>query len=63
MTLQDLFVQQLTLAEFKDGFTKLYPGVLFVDPTMITTMEMRGDNSRFYPELDEVGNVTGGDFR
>ena len=37
-------------------------GVFVVQPGMATTCEFRGDNIRFFPELDKFGNVIGGNF-
>jgi hypothetical protein len=43
-------------------FKAMYPGVQLMLPGMISTMEMRYDNSRFFPQLDKDGRVIGGDF-
>lgn len=43
-------------------FKSMYPGVQLMLPGMISTMEMRYDNSRFFPQLDKDGRVIGGDF-
>lgn len=40
-----------------------YPGLLVVTPGTITTRELRGDNSRYFVELDEQGKVIGGRFQ
>ena len=40
-----------------------YPGLLVVMPGDITTKELRGDNSRYFVELDEDGRVNGGQFQ
>lgn len=45
-----------------DEFKKMYPGVQLMLPGMISTMEMRYDNSRFFPNLDKDGRIIGGDF-
>jgi hypothetical protein len=29
---------------------------------MVSTMEMRYDNSRFFPQMDKDGRIVGGDF-
>lgn len=47
-----------TQAEFK----KTYPGVKLMLPGTISTMEIRYDNSRFFPSLDKDGRIIGGDF-
>lgn len=45
-----------------DEFKKMYPGVQLMLPGTISTMEMRYDNSRFFPNLDKDGRIIGGDF-
>lgn len=45
-----------------DQFRKTYPDVQLVMPGTITTMEFRTNNSRYYPELDKDGRITGGRF-
>lgn len=47
-----------TQAEFK----KMYPGVKLMLPSTIGSMEIRYDNSRFFPTLDKDGRIIGGDF-
>ena len=44
-------------------FHTRYPDVQLVMPGTITTMEMRNNNSRYFPELDKDGHITGGGFR
>lgn len=44
-------------------FHARYPDVQLVLPGSITTMEMRSNNSRYFPELDKDGRITGGGFR
>ena len=44
-------------------FHARYPDVQLVTPDMVTTMEMRSNNSRYFPELDKDGRITGGGFR
>jgi hypothetical protein len=46
----------------QDQFKKMYPGVQLMLPGMISTMEIRYDNSRFFPQMDSDGHVIGGDF-
>jgi hypothetical protein len=45
-----------------DEFKKMYPGVQLMLPGTISTMEIRYDNSRFFPQLDKDGRIIGGDF-
>jgi hypothetical protein len=45
-----------------DQFRKMYPGVQLMLPGMISTMEIRYDNSRFFPQMDQDGRIIGGDF-
>lgn len=45
-----------------DEFKKTYPGVQLMLPGTISTMEMRFDNSRFFPNVDKDGRIIGGDF-
>ncbi|MHA6205731.1 hypothetical protein ACXU4B_15000 [Dyella soli] len=45
-----------------DQFRATYPDVLLVMPGSITTLEFRTNNSRYYPELDHDGRITGGHF-
>lgn len=40
-----------------------YPGLLLVMPNDIATRELRGDNSRYFVELDAEGRVAGGRFQ
>ena len=44
-------------------FLATYPDVQLVMPGTITTMEMRTNNSRFFPEQDATGHIVGGNFR
>lgn len=45
-----------------DEFKKMYPHVQLMLPGMMSTMEMRYDNSRFFPQMDKDGRIVGGDF-
>ena len=45
-----------------EQFKTAYPDVLLVLPGTIATREMRSDNSRYFPELDANGRITGGKF-
>lgn len=45
-----------------EQFKKMYPGVQLMLPGTISTMEMRFDNSRFFPQMDKDGHIIGGDF-
>jgi hypothetical protein len=57
-TIEELFEQKLTLTEFSERL----PGVWVVPPDVITTTEYRGDNTRFFPQLDVNDRVIGGHF-
>jgi hypothetical protein len=57
-TLEELFEMKLSLVEFSEKL----PGVWVVPPDVLTTMELRDDNSRFFPTLDNSGRVVGGHF-
>lgn len=54
--LEALYAQRLTIDEFATEFNKLYPDSYLVRPDVCTTMEMRWDNSRFYPQYEEPAN-------
>jgi hypothetical protein len=43
-------------------FKTAYPDVLLVTPGMITTREMRSNNSRYYGKFDKDGRIVGGNF-
>jgi hypothetical protein len=45
-----------------EQFKAMYPGVQLMLPGTISTMEMRYDNTRFFPNLDKDGHIIGGDF-
>ncbi len=45
-----------------DAFAARYPAVLLVRPGMISTREFRSDRSRYFPDLDDEGRITGGRF-
>jgi len=45
-----------------EQFRITYPDVQLVMPGTITTMEFRSNNSRYYPQLDNDGRITGGHF-
>lgn len=45
-----------------DRFRATYPDVQLVMPGTMTTLEFRSNNSRYYPELDKDGRITGGHF-
>jgi predicted small lipoprotein YifL len=44
-------------------FLATYPDMQLVMPDTITTMEMRTNNSRYFPEQDATGHIVGGTFR
>lgn len=46
-----------------DAFRARYPGLQLVLPGQITTKEFRGDNSRYFAQLDAQGRITGGSFQ
>jgi len=56
----DAFIATHPTAE---QFHARYPDVQLVLPGTVTTMEMRSNNSRYFPELDKDGHITGGGFR
>jgi predicted small lipoprotein YifL len=43
-------------------FRAAYPDVQLVMPGSPSTRELRNDNSRYFPELDKDGRITGGKF-
>jgi predicted small lipoprotein YifL len=43
-------------------FRAAYPDVLLVTPDMSSTRELRNNNSRYFPDLDKDGRITGGKF-
>jgi len=45
-----------------DQFKKMYPGVQLMLPGTISSMEIRYDNTRFFPQMDKDGRIVGGDF-
>lgn len=45
-----------------EQFRARYPDVLLVTPGTMTTMEVRTNNSRYFPELDKDGRIVGGRF-
>ncbi len=45
-----------------EQFAARYPKVFVVRPGTITTREFRADRSRFFPELNAEGRITGGSF-
>jgi hypothetical protein len=45
-----------------EQFRAAYPDVQLLMPGTISTMEFRTNNSRYYPELDKDGRITGGHF-
>lgn len=58
VSFEDFIAKHPTQEQFK----KMYPGVQLMLPGTISTMEMRFDNSRFFPQLDKDGHIVGGDF-
>jgi hypothetical protein len=45
-----------------EQFRARYPDVQLILPGMVATMEFRSNNSRYFPELDQSGRITGGHF-
>lgn len=45
-----------------EQFRAAYPDVQLMLPGMVSTMEYRSNNSRYYAELDASGRITGGHF-
>jgi len=43
-------------------FRTAYPDVMLVTPDMMTTREMRQNNSRYFPKMDADGRIVGGSF-
>ncbi|MGN6480037.1 hypothetical protein [Luteibacter sp.] len=56
----DAFIATKPTAE---QFKAAYPDVLLVMPNTPTTMEIRMNNSRYFPQWDESGHITGGKFQ
>src|SRR5580698_8659449 len=46
----------------QEQFKTMYPGVQLMLPGTISTMEIRFDNTRFFPSQDKDGRIIGGDF-
>jgi hypothetical protein len=55
----DAFIATHPTAE---QFKAMYPDVMLVMPDTMTTREMRQNNSRYFPEFDKNGRITGGKF-
>ena len=45
-----------------EQFHATYPDVMLVTPDMMTTREMRQNNSRYFPKMDADGHIVGGSF-
>lgn len=45
-----------------EQFRAAYPDVMLVTPDMMTTREMRQNNSRYFPKFDAEGRIVGGSF-
>jgi hypothetical protein len=45
-----------------EQFRATYPDVMLVTPDMMTTREMRQNNSRYFPKFDAEGRIVGGSF-
>lgn len=46
-----------------EQFHAAYPDVTLVTPDMMSTREMRQNNSRYFPRLDPEGRIIGGSFQ
>lgn len=46
-----------------DEFRRVYPDVTLVLPGQIATKELRFNNSRYFPQVDSFGHITGGKFQ
>jgi hypothetical protein len=55
----DAFITTKPTAE---QFHAAYPDVMLVTPDMMTTREMRQNNSRYFPKMDADGHIVGGSF-
>lgn len=58
----DRFQQFVALKPTPEQFRLRYPEVSLVLPGDIATKEFRGDNSRYFAELDPQGRIVGGRF-
>ncbi|SEM56102.1 hypothetical protein SAMN02800694_1516 [Luteibacter sp. UNCMF331Sha3.1] len=56
----DVFIATKPTAE---QFHAAYPDVTLVTPDMMTTREMRQNNSRYFPKMDADGRIVGGSFQ
>lgn len=56
----DAFIATKPTAE---QFRAAYPDVQLVMPDSITTMDFRMNNSRYFPQWDSSGHITGGKFQ
>ena len=56
----DAFIATRPTAE---QFHAAYPDVMLVTPDMMTTRELRQNNSRYFPKLDDEGRIVGGQFQ
>ncbi|WP_430391961.1 LPS translocon maturation chaperone LptM [Dyella sp. 20L07] len=45
-----------------EQFRATYPDVLLITPGMVSTRELRNNNSRYFADLDKDGRITGGKF-
>ena len=58
--LKTLYARELTLEEFTDVLDGM--NIIVIQPDEIATTEIRGDCSRFFPEIKD-GIVIGGKFQ
>jgi len=59
----DAFQEFIALAPTPEQFREVYPGVVLILPGDVATREYRADNSRYFADLDDDGNITGGSFQ
>ena len=63
ITDMDAFNAYIATRPTPDALKAKYPGLTVVMPGDISTRELRGDNSRYFAEVDAEGRVTGGQFQ
>lgn len=59
----EAFQEFVGQAPTPEQFREVYPEVVLILPGDIATREYRVDNSRYFAELDDDGNITGGSFQ
>ena len=58
--IRELLAKELPLLEFEEILAAR--GTDVIGPTMITTAELRGDQSRYFAKTDDFDRVVGGYF-